>query len=183
MRTFQYTAQSANGAIQQGDIVATDKQTAAQQLLADKLTPLSIKPSKTGASLFQSSSTALKGKRFEQFASRLAALLGAGVPLADALSLMAKSDARVGGHAQRTLDSIRKGDTLGAHLASIKQGPSPELIALVRVGEETGTLADQLQLVAETLSRKAAFRKELTTQLIYPLCLCVLIILTLFFLG
>ncbi len=183
MKIFQYTAEAADGHVVEGEVKAIDRADALAQLLEGRLTPLSLKPASEGLTLPRGSGTPLQGKLFERFAHRLAALNGAGVPLADALSLMARSDARLGRHAQKALDSVRRGETLAAHLSSLPRGPSPEMIALIRVGEETGTLAAQLQLVADTLSRKAAFQKELISQLIYPLALCVLIILTLFFLA
>ncbi|MEM9989059.1 MAG: type II secretion system F family protein, partial [Pseudomonadota bacterium] len=56
-------------------------------------------------------------------------------------------------------------------------------LAMIRIGEETGTLGAQIALIVETSARREAFRKDVQGQLIYPMALVILIMATLFFLA
>ncbi len=102
------------------------------------------------------------------FAKHLATLLKGGIPLSEALKLMAE---RKGGQAgkvatkllksvengQALADAIRKNKNFGIFFAS-----------LVEIGETSGTLEKSLDFLADKLTREDVLRKKVKAMLFYP---------------
>lgn len=105
----------------------------------------------------------------------LALLLRAGVPLAEALDVLTQ---RTYGRLTRVLKSVRDRITSGQSLAeALAEHPGwfdSLMISAVRVGELTGSLAETLADLAESLETQEKLRGQLTQALTYPLILCVL---------
>lgn len=105
-----------------------------------------------------------------RFASTLAMLTGAGVPLLQALQAAAQT---LGNQALRTdalaaLALVREGAPLAAALASSPRFPSL-LTMFTRLGEQTGTLPLMLQRVARQLSDEVQRRALNLATLLEPL--------------
>lgn len=104
------------------------------------------------------------------FAKRLAFLIGANMPLIEALAII-----RDQSHA-RTLqlyNTIREDISAGKYL-STSLGRHPHLfsaftIAVIRIGEHSGTLRPSLVYLAEELEKSHALRSKVKSALIYPL--------------
>ena len=104
------------------------------------------------------------------FTLDLALLLKAGARLDDALDLLS-TDADVGG-LRETVVSIRSSVLSGESFAdALAHHPTlfpPIYVALVRVGETSGTLDHVLQILARERSHAEALRRKLTEALRYP---------------
>jgi type II secretory pathway component PulF len=109
------------------------------------------------------------------FARRLAFLLSARIPLADALHMI--------GHSMT--ETTKQGIVRGIHL-QVNEGVSfskailnsknivpSSMVCLLEIGEECGTLAENLSHIAGELAKKKEFRKKLIGSLIYPACILV----------
>ncbi len=110
------------------------------------------------------------------FTRHLAGLLGAGVPLAQALQLIARTPARSG--------VPRIADTLAHHLANghgfatglgaFTEHFDPFYRQLTAVGETSGTLAHVLARLAQERERLAAQRAKMRAALVYPAAVLLL---------
>jgi general secretion pathway protein F len=104
------------------------------------------------------------------FSLDLALLLKAGARLDDALELLS-GDTDVGG-LRRTVAKIRaailSGESFGEALARHPSLFPPMYIALVRVGEASGTLGEILEVLASERARSEALRRRLGDALRYP---------------
>ena len=100
----------------------------------------------------------------------LAGLVGAGVPLVDALDELAAAEPR---RARRALwlglgSRVAGGAPLSVALAEAPRQFDAELVALVRAGEADGALADALAEVEAALAARHEFRRRSRTALAYP---------------
>ena len=104
------------------------------------------------------------------FTLDLALLLKAGARLDDALELLS-SDADVGG-LRRTVAQVRgsilSGESFGEALSHHPALFPPMYVALVRVGEASGTLGEILEVLAAERARAEALRRKLGDALRYP---------------
>jgi len=103
------------------------------------------------------------------FAKHLATLLKGGIPLAEALRLMAdRREGKIGPIAGEILKSVENGQTLANSLAKHPQDFSPLFVSLVEIGEASGTLEKSLDFLAEKLTREETLRKKVKAMLFYP---------------
>jgi general secretion pathway protein F len=106
---------------------------------------------------------------------QLSTLVGAGVPLVQALSALAEQveGARLKGVIGRIRDRVNEGVTLADAMA--QAGPFSDLyIGMVRAGEAGGALEQVLARLADYLEGQVRLRNKVTTVLIYPSMLLLL---------
>jgi general secretion pathway protein F len=105
-----------------------------------------------------------------RFASTLAILAGAGVPLLRALEAARATLANsvLAGAVSQIIEAVREGSTLSGSLARTKVFP-PVLVHLAASGESTGQLSTQLERAATNLSREAERRALALSTLLEPL--------------
>jgi general secretion pathway protein F len=105
-----------------------------------------------------------------RFASTLAILTGAGVPLLIALEAARATLANtvLAAAVGRIIEGVREGATLSGSLARVKVFP-PVLVHLAASGEATGQLAAVLERAAHNLAREAERRALALSTLIEPL--------------
>ena len=105
-----------------------------------------------------------------RFASTLAILTGAGVPLLTALEAARATLANsvLAGAVGRIIEAVREGGTLSGALARVKVFP-PVLVHLAARGAATGQLAAVLERAAHNLAREAERRALALSTLIEPL--------------
>lgn len=115
------------------------------------------------------------GVNSARFASTLAILLDAGVPLLRALDAARQTlgNAMLARCADDVAARVREGAALGAALKVQKVYP-PILVHLVASGEKTGTLAPLLDRAAQTLSREIERRAMALTALLEPAMILVM---------
>ncbi|MBN4957540.1 type II secretion system inner membrane protein GspF [Stenotrophomonas maltophilia] len=115
------------------------------------------------------------GVNSARFASTLAILLDAGVPLLRALEAARQTlgNALLARCADDVAARVREGVALGAALKAQKVYP-PILVHLVASGEKTGSLAPLLDRAAQTISRDIERRAMALTALLEPTMILVM---------
>ncbi len=115
------------------------------------------------------------GERFPVvlFSQQLLVLVGAGLPLVDAIETLAESERRDDFRAalERIVASLRQGQAFSSALAQLPQIFSPLYVATVRAAERTSDLAPALGRYVAYQVQLEALRKRLVNASIYPLLL------------
>jgi len=185
MPNFRYRALTTNGEIVSGLIAAPTAAEVARRIDYLRLVPIDtiVEESETQGSRFNFKFE--KRARTEDvtiFTLDLALLLKAGARLDRALELLA-ADVDIG-RLRSTVSAIRSSVLAGESFAdALAHHPAlfpPMYIALVRVGEASGTLEQILQVLASDRSRAEALRRKITDAVRYPAFLlfaatCVLV--------
>lgn len=104
------------------------------------------------------------------FTKHLATMIKAGIPIAEALdTLMAQTRSKA---FKRILSAVSADIANGQALAK-SLGKHPKIfdqfyISLIEVGEESGTLEENLQFLAKQLAKDYALRKKIKGAMLYP---------------
>jgi general secretion pathway protein F len=101
---------------------------------------------------------------------QLSTLIGAGVPLVQALSALAEQveGARLKGVVGLVRDRVNQGASLGDAMA--QAGPFSDLyVGMVRAGEAGGALEQVLERLADYLESQVRLRNKVSSILIYPM--------------
>jgi len=172
MPNFQYRAITQGGEIVSGSISATTTAEVARHLEYLGLVPIETIVEK-GAAISRVTAAFFSRARAEDvtvFTRDLALLLRAGARLHDALELLA-NDVDVG-RLRPVVGQIKAAVLAGESFAdAISRHPalfSAMYVALVRVGEASGTLDHILELLANERTRAGALRRKLLDALQYP---------------
>ena len=172
MPTFRYRALTQTGEIVQGTLSAPTEREVAARIEYLHLLPIETTEEKRAAAsgagfgfLGQPSATEVT-----TFTRDLALLLKAGARLDDALELLA-SDADVG-RLRPVVAKLRAALLSGESFAEAVGGHPllfpPMYVALVRVGEVSGTLDQVLELVGSERERSEQMRRKLSDAMQYP---------------
>lgn len=110
----------------------------------------------------------------ERFSRVLGSLSSAGVPLPDSLKLAAgvMGNKAYENAVVATREGVIRGEGLSEPMAATAQFPA-EMVQILRVGEQTGRLAQQLEHSAEYYSKEVDYRLKNLTALIEPVVLLV----------
>ncbi len=104
------------------------------------------------------------------FAKRLSVLLKAGVPILGALQMFKKQT--TSSHSTYILGelvtNVENGTYLSAGLAKFKNIFGEFAVNIVRVGEISGTLNENLNYLAEELKKKQELKRKIISALVYP---------------
>lgn len=99
----------------------------------------------------------------------LATMLGAGIPILEAIESLA-SDAK--GNLHKVLIELRRslnnGENLARAMSRFPRAFEPVTVNLIRAAESGGTLEETLQDIVRTTKKQAAFSTSLKTAMIYP---------------
>lgn len=170
---FRVTAKSAEGAAIQKVVEAASRFGVYEQMEKEGAIVLSVED---GAGIQMpkwmdmSFGTGVKMEERITFTKNLAAMLAAGLTLSRALSVIER---------QSTNKSLKKivinlenqvkaGSPFHEGLASHKKTFSPLFVAMTKAGEESGTLADSLAVVARQMDRAHTLEKKVKGAMIYP---------------
>ncbi len=114
---------------------------------------------------------AVKGEEVMNFSRQASSFLRAGVPILDALAVVGEENASK--KMQEVLADIqvrlRSGSSFGDAIAQHPKVFPGYYIAVVRAAELTGRLDNALDELAEYLEREVAAKKEIRSQLTYPI--------------
>lgn len=115
------------------------------------------------------------GERFPVvlFSQQLLVLIGAGLPLVDAIETLAETERRDDFRAalERIVGSLRQGQAFSAALAQLPHVFSTLYVATVRAAERTSDLAPALGRYVAYQNQLEALRKRVVNASIYPLVL------------
>jgi general secretion pathway protein F len=172
MPNFRYKALTQAGEIVTGEITAPTAAEVARRIEYLGLVPVDTvteeRPATTSS--FFTFGKRAKSEDVTVFALDLALLLKAGARLDDALELLS-SDADVGGLrpvVAKVRASILAGESFGEGLSHHPSLFPPMFVALVRVGEASGSLGEILEVLAAERARAEALRRKLGDALRYP---------------
>ncbi len=109
------------------------------------------------------------GQEKEYFIEQISMLLFAGVPVGSALTSIEKEIKS--GRFKKVINSIRKDIDSGATIAAAleKSGIfSKSTISLIKIGEESGRLSENLKVVVRQEQKEREFRSRITSAMLYP---------------
>ncbi len=172
MPSFRYRALTASGELTSGTISAASLAEVAQRLEARGLFYVD-----DGAEARRKTSLSVLGflnrptaEDVTVFTRDLALLLKAGARINDALDLLSGDIdlGRLRSVVATLRDGVLAGESFAEAIARQAQLFPPIYVALVRVGEASGTLDHMLDVLATERSRSEALRRRLTDALRYP---------------
>jgi general secretion pathway protein F len=189
MPHYQYTAFSNTGQKLTGVIEAISPQAATQKLKTQNLYVREIREdsAKRDRELFPFLSAFLyriKRKETGIFSRQLGTLLGAGIPLNEALSDI--SDQTENPHLRKIIQEMKQQVIEGKSLSeAIKQHVNvfpPVYESMIRVGEATGNYEPTLKRLADLEERNEELKAKAITAMIYPAFMLVISVGVVFFL-
>lgn len=170
MYIYNYKAYRGK-AIIQGEILGETKEEIVTYLREHALTPIYITKKKRYRKQ--------KGtnKELALFFKEWSALLTAGIPVDSSLPLLYAYRKRTSHLVLQQLErDVTGGKSISEAMRKSQWFPS-FASALVHIGEESGTLAEQMHILATWFLQQASYRKKLLSSLVYPcfvLCLSLL---------
>ncbi|WP_163338227.1 type II secretion system inner membrane protein GspF [Desulfopila sp. IMCC35008] len=182
MPLYEYNALDSNGKKLKGVVDADNETHARSKLRSDGKYPVSIKEgagklrnparSKTRISFFER----IKQDDIHVMTRQLATLLGAAIPLVQALSsLVDQTDnpalKRV---IARIRESVNEGSTLTSALGEHPKLFSAIYVNMIRAGEASGSLDVVLERLADFGENQQALRGKLKAALVYPIIMMVI---------
>ncbi|MCY2957955.1 MAG: type II secretion system F family protein [Planctomycetota bacterium] len=188
--TFKFEARDSAGKTVKGTLAAASQNEVVADLRRRNLTPIDIQ--KGGGSMFGRTKPHGSGHRankkmarkawckkgeLEVFTRQLATMLGAGIPMLEALEILA-DQAESPGFAfclDRVVESIRSGTDLSKALEQHKKVFSHIYVSMVRAGEASGQIDIILTRLAEYLESSAHLRSEIKAAMTYPVISLVLV--------
>lgn len=170
MPRYRYTAFDISGELSNGSIVAANREDASAEL--EKL-GFMVSSLRSSLSLGKSERK-VSPKLFFQFNKELVVLVRAGVPLTEAISLLA-SNSENGSDLSSTLARVHQhlidGESFSAACAWYSEVFDPVYIASVQMGEHTGRLDAALDNYQLYLKRRITIDRTIKQSLSYPLFL------------
>ncbi|GAB4483203.1 MAG: type II secretion system inner membrane protein GspF [Burkholderiaceae bacterium] len=173
MAAYRYAAADASGKEMTG-VLEADSARAARQLLRGRgLVPLTVEPVVSEAqkqALSLAIGRSLSQTELAVITRQLASLLGAALPVADALTVMVEQSEK---QSVRELMAAIRTDVLGGSSLSkaLARHPRqfPDLYrALIAAGEESGKLGSVLQSLADYIEERARLQQKITLAFVYP---------------
>ena len=172
MALYEYSAFDAQGKKQRGVVEALSQKAASHKLRGQGLFPTKLTASHNAVgpaqrTFFRKVSAVQLGVATRQ----LATMLTAGMPLDEALVMVAEQQTRetLGSVLTRVRDDVLQGSALHMALQAHPKIFPPLYTNMVRVGEESGTLDKVLLQLAEFTDEQARFNSQLKAALTYPI--------------
>jgi type IV pilus assembly protein PilC len=168
---FTYKGKNAVGAMVTGVIAAGDRNEAVSLIRDSGVLPVLVEEKK-GLS-FGSSITLFKSVKLSEkimFTKNIAGMLKAGLPISRALAVLSKQTTNqyFKSIIQTLLDTIDKGGTFSEGLEKYPKVFSSLFIAMVKSGEEAGSLPQSLLEVGSNLEKAYALRRKVKSAMMYP---------------
>lgn len=187
MPRYQYTAIATGGKKIKGTITAESPYAARKQLRVRSVHPSSVTEISSAAesqhALLRSFRKVSKSQIVD-FTKQLATLLNSGIKLTEALSVLTlqTSDHRFKTALTEIRDRVVTGESFTDALNEYRDYFDVIYVAMVRVGEVTGTLGGSLRTIANFMEKRQRVEAKVVTAMIYPIvliCFCVLAVLIL----
>jgi general secretion pathway protein F len=174
---YRYRALTQNGEVVHGTLSAPTATEVARRIEYLRLLPIETVEDKKAAAASDGFGFLSRPSSAEvtTFTRDLALLLKASARLDDALELLA-NDADVGRLrpvVARLRASVLAGDSFASAVAAHPSLFPPMYVALVKVGEVSGTLDQVLEMLGAERARSEAMRRKLTDAMQYPLFVLV----------
>ena len=184
---FKFEAKDAAGKVVKGSVSATSQSEAVADLRRRNLTPVEVTKAGGIASWFQKAKGGKKTMakkawckkgELEVFTRQLSTMLSAGIPMLEALEILA-DQAESPGFAyclDRVVNDIRSGSDLSKSMEPHKKVFTHIYVSMIRAGEVSGQIDIILTRLAEYLEASAHLRSEIKSAMTYPVISLVLVI-------
>jgi general secretion pathway protein F len=182
MAHFRWQALDGKGKSQHGSLEADSVRHARQQLREKQLLPVKI--SETNAAigpsrrLFSGRKPGMRRSELTLFTRQLATLLASGIPLEEALNVVAQQTEKA--RLQSVINGVRarvlEGLTLAKSLAESPAAFDELYCAMVAAGEKSSHLDDVLIRLADYTEQRQNMQNKLRQAMVYPLVLTVVAI-------
>ncbi|MBP9669988.1 type II secretion system F family protein [Candidatus Woesebacteria bacterium] len=173
MQRFRFRARSQEGQLRKGIVEAQSTNSAVQVLRDQKLIIIEIHEIGESKSIF-SFGQKVKFEDVVNFTRQLSTMIGAGLPLTDALSILQLQVPPIlQTKVADILRSIEGGSTFAQALSHHSDTFSRVYIALVKAGESAGVLDTILIRLADTLEKQREFREKTKGAMIYPVIVVI----------
>lgn len=190
MANFRYRAFDASSAVIEGVLSAHSRDAAIDALYESGLTPFETHESSGAASVVKGApgkpfwtrelsgegSATLSAKELKTFTVEIATLARSGLPLDEALRVVAGPGAseRIRRLATDVLTDLLAGSQLSEAMQQRPRIFPPDYRAIVAAGEASGAIAPALGSLADLLTRRLEIRAKLISALVYPVVLVVM---------
>lgn len=164
-RSFRYTAKTVEGETVRGTAVAPDRSALSHSLHAQGLYLLSARERRKGP--------ALKSGALAELCRQLSGLVSSGVGVVRGLEILSKEEGmeeEVRRLCAVLLDQVRRGVPLSRAMEAQQAFPAL-MVGMVRAGEETGTLDQNLARLHIHYEKQHEMEQEVRSALAYPLLL------------
>jgi len=175
MPQFTYQALAPDGRTVHGGLDAATRSEAYRELQARRLSPLEVKEAEASAAAVAAEAAAARAPRLSRaklifFTSELADLLESGLPVQQALTVMAEKqqDPAIRQASARTRLHLQDGETLSASFRQASPSFDDLYTSLVAAGEASGSLAGVLQRMATSMAQLHELQKKFTQAMVYP---------------
>jgi type IV pilus assembly protein PilC len=169
MPLFSYKAKNKKGKIIEDVLQATNRSEAASAIKSEDLQILTIKNLDKGIGSFAFGGISVAEKA--AFCRFLATMLKAGLPLPEAVDIL-KDETKNNKLKKIILDlsfQIRKGKNLSSVLSKYKNDFDPVFIAMVKAGEESGTIEQSFDYLSKQLLTSHELIQKVKGALMYPM--------------
>lgn len=176
MKTFSYTAHDNKGKILNGKVEGSAREEAAQILINQGLTPVSLHSVDTNlVEKINRHLTFISSGDKVLFTEELSTLVNAGVPIAQSLNMLEKqiSNKKFKVALGELSKDVEGGLSLSVGMERHPEIFSPVFIHMVRAGEAGGTLDQALKNLAEQLAKDHALISKIRGAMIYPAVILV----------
>jgi type IV pilus assembly protein PilC len=183
--TFEYTGRDSSGKIVKGRVDAAGEPSVVARLRTMGIAPVSIKQVTGGTGLNRDISLGglfdkkVSIKDLSVMSRQLATMIGAGLPLLKALTILA--DQSENPKLASTLDDVRggveSGNTFSDSLAKHPRVFPPLFLNLVRAGEVGGFLETSLDSVAKNYEKEVELKATIKSALTYPVVVLIMALL------
>jgi len=172
---YKYIASAKSGDLKDGTIEAATKELAAKELRSRNLVILSIHEKKT-VEKRRLMNDPIRFSRITPldkilFARHMSVMLKSGLSLSEALEIVFEQS--TSGKLKRIITSVRQsvnnGQPLSGSLEKFKNVFSGIFINMIRVGEASGTLEENLEHLAVQLEKDYELKKKIISAMIYPM--------------
>ena len=175
MAKYHYKIKNTDGQIEEGEAVSEDRFSLATEMRNVGKTVITIKKIEEKKGMFSKSSSIVLFTRVKLhdkilFIRNLGTMIGSGLPLARALAVLERQTKNAGFKQiiQKIIAGITKGDALSDSFEKHQKVFSSLEIAMVRVGEESGNLAESLDSIAMQLEKSYNLHKKVKSAMMYP---------------
>lgn len=187
MPNFRYKALTAAGETVEGVMEAANQAAVVERLRHLGQLPLRADPAAVGLSARLGGVKLTRRRRLGShelvlFTRQLATLLGAAIPLDQALTLTLDTAPRLplSRFITRLRERLRGGDAFSAALSAEKEVIPAFYVSMVRAGEAGGTLPETLSRLAGFLEETQVVREQVRSALLYP---AILLVVSIFSIG
>ena len=169
MPTFTYSARTATGQIQNGELEVPSRDELLTQLRRQRLTPVKVEEKK-GQGVELKFGTGIKTRDIVIFTRQFATMINSGLPLVQSLDILAKQSENKSLQKviEQVLYDVESGQTLADALRKHKKVYTDLYVNMVAAGEAGGILDTILLRLATFLEKADALKRRIKGAMVYP---------------